>query len=370
MKLLTMGKPGTGTFWYREQMPAEQMVRTGHTSDIYPLDGSTFQPSRYDALVFPRSFDLKSNLPQVALNCHRGRQPVVVDQDDAMDLAMPDNFAYEQIVEALPGYFFLLSQADLVTCTTQTLADHLKKFTKNGNVKVIPNLIDWEWAMLQSKRAKREQHTLPRIGFAGTSTHLPEILVVMEALIEAQKEKDFEFVLFGFGGTTDWLAWANKNLDIMRPVDKDYPLIPLFERFITLAEKITHFRFEPLVPIDQYLSRLCQLNFDIGLCPLPDTPFARCKSPIKFHEYIISGAIPIAQYSPVYESCSHIPHTIVSDLSSKAWCHGILTELSHFPNPNEKAIDWLLDMSRSIFSIEENGKIREKIFEELLSKKV
>lgn len=70
-------------------------------------------------------------------------------------------------------------------------------------------------------------------------------------------------------------------------------------RLLQFGSRVKHHR--PVGRYDQFLNYLAKLNWRIGLAPLIDHPFNRCKSPVKYLEYTACHIATIAARSGVYE---------------------------------------------------------------------
>lgn len=293
----------TGCTWYRAIQPATklfqhklaetQTIKKGDApEEIYELLRDT------DVIVFQRPLDEK-----VAKLCKQKIKKVVVDYDDDLFNLSPLNPAYggsgtkevtwifpdgtkselwkdgmknkegksifniEANKKRLEQMCEILENADLVTTTTDYLSKVFKKYNKN--VVVLPNSIDFDrWKTLPLIKTNEI-----RIGWMGGWSHYEDWCLISKSLEEVFKRYSYlnlKLVLMGyhFKGTT-------KNI----PEDK--------------------IEFHFWEKYNAYPLRVASLNLDIGLIPLTNTKFNRCKSSIKFYELsalkipcVVSNVIP------------------------------------------------------------------------------
>lgn len=175
--------------------------------------------------------------------------------DATEPLTAADRVELERQRQAL---LWTLASCDGATVSTEPLADVVRRYTDKP-VHVVPNAIDVEWfrARLDPTPPWSEHLT---IGWTGWRRPDADLAPVAEAWARiARRYPDVRFVVGGH------------QPDILYAAD-----IPL-DRIIRL----------PIVGIDEY-PKLHQVT--IGCCSVADTPFARCKSPIKAFEYGLAGA--------------------------------------------------------------------------------
>jgi glycosyltransferase involved in cell wall biosynthesis len=151
--------------------------------------------------------------------------------------------------------------ADLVTVSTPPLARVMAQFSRN--VAVLPNCVpDWACTLPRSPGAERRRG--PRVGWQGGASHGVDIGLV------ASPVRRF---LRRFSGWDLQLNGSDYRETIRAPADRAFfvPWVPVYRQ-----------------PREYYAS----IDFDIGLCPLAPTDFARSKSAIKAIEYGARG-IPV-----------------------------------------------------------------------------
>jgi glycosyltransferase involved in cell wall biosynthesis len=105
-----------------------------------------------------------------------------------------------------------------------------------------------------------------RICFVGSVTHLTDMKTIAVALKEVLKKYPDKAELITVGDLR------------FREVFKDTPNVECFLG----------------VPFEAYADRLNGLGMDIGICPLRDTKFNRCKSHIKWMENTMAGGATVA----------------------------------------------------------------------------
>lgn len=159
--------------------------------------------------------------------------------------------------------------ADLVSCTTDILAEKLR--TINPNVAVLPNLIDFN----QYPKIELVKKNI-RIGWQGGVSHFEDLHMIRDAIGEILKK--YPQVTFVYWG--------------------DMKLYGMFRKFP--MERIeAHTWTDYMV----YPYKLACMNLDIGLCPVVENEFNRNKSAIKYFEYSMANAATIASNWEPYSSC-------------------------------------------------------------------
>jgi glycosyltransferase involved in cell wall biosynthesis len=164
---------------------------------------------------------------------------------------------------------FSAATADLVTVSTEPLAQVLREVAGHDRVTVLPNCIP-EW-VTRLPRPRRER---PRVGWMGGASHGVDIGQVAGPVRRFLKRfGDWDLQL----NSTDYRA------TFRAPEDRAFfvPWVPVYEN------------------PDKFYS---SIDFDIGLAPLWPTQFAASKSAIKVIEYGARGIPSIASDCPAYRN--------------------------------------------------------------------
>lgn len=208
---------------------------------------------------------------------------IVVDMDDDLFHIPPANPASKFYTkDSLEKVARLLSFADLVTVSTEHLAQEIKKY--NEKVEVVPNAVPLEH--LQWCQCRTQTSGIVRVGWMGSITHDEDLRSVIHAMLAVLQERENVEIAFmgGFPGSVisllmnDGLITQDKNGNQAVPVE-------------TIARE-RRIRMIKGVPVQKFYDGLISAGFHIGLAPLADNSFNRSKSNIKYLEYTAIAGIP------------------------------------------------------------------------------
>jgi len=190
---------------------------------------------------------------------------ILLDVDDAIFLRFPEKFEK------------LLTVSDVVIAGNPSLQEHIAR--QHPRVVTIPTCVDLDRYTL---RNFSEASSPLVVGWIGIDANLEYLEPVFPALRRLATHHSFEFrIVTRLGATVPRLNLAG---------------IPA-----------TLVRWAPQTAIEE-LHR-----FDIGLMPLPDTPWTRYKCGLKLLEYMAVGTVGVA--SPVGINCDIVQHGVNGFLS-------------------------------------------------------
>jgi len=246
---------GSGASYWRLYHPAKYIKQMG-LEVIVPTGGITEEIAQWgDVFVLQGTVDKEGIALLHTYQQEKGKK-IVVDCDDWVEVEADNPHKKEHdIADAATVFSIVLGIADLVTTTTPYLASKLRRFNKN--VIVLPNYMDIDTWLIQTPKKKHDQI---RIGWAGSVTHIKDLETVIDVLERLMgKYPQIKFIFMGD---------------------------PRVREFFDRKDRVECMLG---VPFENYPKRLHGLGLDIGIVPLRDTEFNRCKSYIKPLEYGING---------------------------------------------------------------------------------
>jgi glycosyltransferase involved in cell wall biosynthesis len=264
MKIALFPNPSGSRYWRLED-PAKYLLRKGHHARVVTT-GIDDEVARWADIYVLQSVVDKEGIALLHAYQQEKDKRIVVDADDALEIT-DDNphKAEHEMTNASEVIKITMQIADLITTTTPYLAEKLRKY--NDNVVVLPNYIDlerWDLPKYQNTSDKI------RIGWAGSITHINDLKLVVNPLKRLCKEfKNLQLVFVG-----------------------DPRVGELFDG--CPVENMVG------VPFEVWPAKLHSLRLDIGIAPLADTEFNKCKSNIKWQEYSVAK-IPGVYSNTVYQ---------------------------------------------------------------------
>ncbi len=216
-----------------------------------------------DIVVFHRPNDWRSK--EIALKLRSQGKKIVADNDDTYKNLDGKNLqkALEKVDKGLDEF---CEMADLITTSTEVLAEEYRKLNKN--VIVLPNCVDPDvWS-----EPERNEGNKVRLGFVGSVASNSDYDNIKDTLKELSARDDVQIVVFGLPqqmpNQSDMEAVIVKEM-----YKKDYD----FWQSLNIE-------WQPFVSIDKYIDTLNSLKLDIMVIPRKDDYFNRCKSNLKFLE--------------------------------------------------------------------------------------
>ena len=216
-----------------------------------------------DIFVFQRSggeyiLNLMSVLQKHGKKC-------VFELDDLLT-EIPDFLAHHKMCSiTLATYRQVIAKADLITTTTQRLANKLLEI--NPEVICVPNCTESSDFPL----VKQSRVAIHKVTLVVASSDRVLVNFLAPALLKIQETYPADYDIFVIGPPGDYLE--------------------SFGIKITRSDLVSHTDFKKL---------LSGLINPVGLIPLDDSVFSSCKSPIKFFDYALAGMPVICSNVPPY----------------------------------------------------------------------
>lgn len=266
----------------RNKIVGQKLEELGHEV-FYDSVAYNFDHDNYDVFVFNRFYE-GTLLPMIQFLKKIGKT-IIYETDDNYE-GIDENNPFMKIKDyAVLSSRELIKLADGITVSTPELKAEIYNFFPSKDIYVVPNALDFT----QYKIRKGGNKKL-RIGFQGSNIHVQDLLIVIDAIAELQKEFGFEFYILGI----DDRPFKELNQFCKERAGKDK--WKWMEDFPKLYEKLEEMDYKHIksVPYQEFRDKLSELNLDIGIAPLTDTRFNRSKSCLKYYEYAAVGTVTLA----------------------------------------------------------------------------
>jgi len=260
---------------------------------------------------------------------------IVIDFDDnfyAVENSKENSKYYldvEKHKEKLENMKELMKEADAITVTTEYLGKALEEF--NENIFIIPNSIDTKG--FKKIRDKKTPNKKLRIGFAGGLAHVLDLEKIVDPIEKIMKKHDVEFHILGYPEFVDLFDNKYKDRIILHPV----------------------------APLEYFIGELADLNLDIGICPLRDTEFNKCKSELKYLEYTSLGVATVAQNILPYKGVIKNNKNGILAKTSDEWFNA-LDKLITDKELRKTLVNKAIELIEKDYSIEKNTKLYTNLF--------
>jgi glycosyltransferase involved in cell wall biosynthesis len=254
---------GCGT--YRLKKPYRKMMSMG-----WEMLFTTYAPDEFmmwaDVIVYQRQ--VEDYMIDLLRKGHIRKKLFIYEIDDffhGLTDTNPVQRGFAENPRWLRNMEKMIYMCQALTVSTPELARQYGRFNKNTHV--VPNCID-----LQRLPTILENHDdTVRIGWAGSGTHDADMKLAVNAMHKIMAE--FPQCVLVFIGA-DYRSY--------------FPEVP-FNRMEWYPATWGHEE-----PVFDYYKVLNMARLDIGLAPIENTLFNRCKSDIKLVEYGAFGIVPVA----------------------------------------------------------------------------
>ncbi|MGW4129482.1 hypothetical protein [Amycolatopsis japonica] len=240
MKIFLWVADYSGCGYYRCLLPGAELAKRGH--DVM-ADGSTVPKEVHsgecDVIVGQRVCNEGASVAWQKL-ARAGHTKLVFETDDLLTAVDPSNRIAHAFYdsEMVRRYRENLAVADVVTVTTERLAEHARELNPTAAIHVLPNQIPG-W-LLEHERPTSPDPDLVTIGWRGGLSHqrdFGELAKPLRAFLQHPLNRGVaEFHAMGAPyhervasnhGRVRWTGWHESVADFLKAVDFDLTVIPL-----------------------------------------------------------------------------------------------------------------------------------------------
>jgi glycosyltransferase involved in cell wall biosynthesis len=271
MKVYYINSGNNGCYNVRCLLPLVANGWDGDRTSLYPAVKTPEDKARAakdaDVVVFHRPET--NNKIELALYLKKLGKKIVFDNDDTYKdhtaVKLNDYFDKERTERGLAmvnkAADAFAVEADLVTCTTDWLADEYRKL--NSKVVVLPNCVD----PFYFEEPLKNETDVVRIGVTGSIGSSTDLDVVAPIIKHYEHDPRVKIVFFS-----------------LPPNRKENPVVEKIYRDEYAFLDSVDVEWHPTVNADVYYDKLNSLRLDMMIIPRADNYFNRAKSNLKWLE--------------------------------------------------------------------------------------
>ena len=231
-----------------------------YTFFMYGMD--SFQMMDINNILRTKLFDvvivqrILPFLDILRVKCMEHGIKIIYETDDDLLGVEKNSPSYEYVNRVRDSISKFIDSADIITVSTQALAS---KFDKNKTITISNYYVDSVFDINEDIKSEGKL----KLGYYGTLTHSKDLFLIKNIILKLKEKYDFDFEVIGGFNESD-----NVNEEWFKAIELPADNMN-FEKFM------------------KWLSS--NVNWDVCLVPLKDTPFNQCKSELKFIELAILG---------------------------------------------------------------------------------
>ncbi|MFZ2125762.1 MAG: hypothetical protein WA087_04225 [Candidatus Saccharimonadales bacterium] len=254
-------------------------------------ENTTWLPHNTNICIVQRTaYDNELSAKRLLSVIKKRNAKLIIDNDDAFSLIDDTHSEYSIQGDRHKALEYLVKNADQVWVSTQVLAKQHQ--INNDSVHVITNTLDnnlWE-----TQKPTRKIKGPLRMIYMGTATHDEDLKMLINVLDKLASKFPGKFELSVIGVSCKELPERNWIKRLYQP--SGGAIYPKFVKWF-----------------------VNQGPFDIGLCPLVESPFNNSKSDIKCLDYIGANILPIASNVPAYNTKGLDDYVVRIDNNQDLW---------------------------------------------------
>lgn len=271
MRVYYVSSGSFGCYIVRCLLPLVANGFDGDHTSIHPWnktpENKALAAKASDIVVFHRPEDpQKLELARILKSLGK---KIVMDNDDTYkdigSVKLNTYFNKERVERGLGSVNKIVDafiiEADLITTSTEFLADEYRRLNKN--VVVLPNCVDPDYF----DEPLRNETDVVRIGITGSIGMSYDLDILAPIIKHYEHDKRVKIVFFSLPANRD------SNPILGKAYEHEY-------NFLDSVDVEWH----PLVDADVYYDKINSLKLDIMIIPRADNYFNRCKSNLKFLE--------------------------------------------------------------------------------------